>query len=303
MADTQNAERLVLVSGATGQQGGAVARSLLDRGFGVRVLTRDPGKPAARVLAERGAELAQGDLDYRESLDRALDGVYGVFSVQQFFEAGYDGEVRQGRALADAAKEAGVKHFVYSSVGSAYRSTGLPHFESKWEIEEHVRSMGLPYTILRPVAFMQNWEMMREQILSGTLAQALDPERPLQQVAVEDVGVFAAMAFENPQKWVSRELDIAGDELTMLQTAEIFSRVTGRGVSYYQVPWDDFREFVGEEITRMQRWFNEEGYEADIAALRKEYPDLTTFEQYLRDHGWDGAKPAAESESTKDGSG
>ena len=180
MADGQNSRRPVLVCGATGNQGGAVARSLLERGFSVRALSRNPDKPAARTLAGRGAEIVRGDLEDRSSLDRALDGIHGVFSVQNYFEAGYDGEVRQGKALADAAKEAGVEHFVYSSVGSTYRNTGIPQFESKWEVEGHVREVSLPYTILRPVGFMQNWEWMRDQILSGTLAQPLDPDKPLQ---------------------------------------------------------------------------------------------------------------------------
>ncbi len=289
MADGQNAQRPVLVSGATGHQGGAVASNLLQRGFGVRALTRDPDKPAARLLAERGAEVVRGDLEDRSSLDRTLEGAYGAFSVQNFFEAGYEGEVRQGKALADAAKEAGVSHFVYSSVGSAYRNTGIPQFESKWEVEEHVREVSLPYTILRPVGFMQNWEGMREQVLGGTIAQPLDPDKPLQQVNVEDIGAFAAMAFEDPERWIEREVDLAGDELTMHQFVETFGRVTGREVSYFQVPWDQYREAMGEEFTAMNRWFDEVGYEADIAALRGEYPELSTLEHYLRTHGWEGA--------------
>src|SRR5918998_36462 len=144
-----------------GYTGGAVASSLLDRGFPVRALTRDPGKPEARDLGERGAEVVRGDLDDRSSVDQALEGACGVFSMQNFWEIGYDREVRQGVMLADAAHAADVAHFVYSSVGCAYRETGIPHFDSKWEIEEHVRGLGLPYTILRPVFFMQNWEMMR----------------------------------------------------------------------------------------------------------------------------------------------
>lgn len=289
MADTQNARRLILVSGATGNQGGTVARKLLEQGFRVRALTRDPEKLAARALAEGGAEVVRGDLEDRFSLDLELEGVYGVFSVQNFFEAGYEGEVRQGKMLADAAKEAGVSHFVYSSVGSAYRETGIPHFESKWEVEEHVREISLPYTILRPVFFMQNWETMRDQILEGTLAQPLDPDKPLQQVNTEDIGVFAAMAFEDTERWIGREVDLAGDELTMLEVAETFSSVSGREIGYFQVPWDQFREMMGEEFTVMLRWFNDVGYEADIPALRKEYPELTTFEQYLRSHGWEDA--------------
>ena len=294
MADNQNAERLIVVTGATGKQGGAVARSLLDRGFRIRALTRNPQKPEAQALADRGAEVVQGDMEEdRSAMERALEGSYGVFSVQNYWETGYDREVQQGKTVADAAKTAGVEHFVYSSVGSAHRQTGIPHFESKWEIEEHVRQIGLPYTILRPVFLMQNWEWTREMILGGTLAQPFDPDKPLQQVAVEDIGAFAAIAFENPDRWIGREVDLAGDEQIMTEIADTFSRVIGREVNYYQVPWDQFEEQLGEEVTLNSRWINDVGYEADIAALRQEYPELTSFERYLRSHGWEGAKVPA----------
>lgn len=281
--------RLILVTGATGQQGGAVARKLLERGFAVRVLTRDTQKPAAKELAGLGAEVVEGDLDDRASIERALEGVRGVFSVQQFAETGVEGEVRQGKALADAAKETGVEHFVYSSVGSVHKETGIPHFDSKWEVEEHARGIGLPCTVLRPVFFMQNWEWMREPILGGALPQPLDPEKPLQNVAVEDIGAFAALAFENPDQWIGREVDLAGDEMTMTDIAGAFSRVTGREVSYVQTPWDQFEEQMGEEFAVMYRWFDDVGYEADIGALRSEHPGLTSLEDYLRGHGWEGA--------------
>ena len=228
-------------------------------------------------------------MDDRPSVDRALEGAYGVFSVQNFWEAGYDREVRQGKTVADAAKAAGVGHFVYSSVGSAHRRTGIAHFDSKWEVEEHARGLGLPRTVLRPVFFMQNWEMMREPILGGTLPQPLDPGKPFQQVAVEDVGAFAAMAFEHPDEWIGREVDIAGDERTMPEIAEAFGRVAGREVGYYQVSWEQFEEQMGEEYAVMYRWFNEVGYEADVEALRREHPGLIDFEGYLRGHGWEGA--------------
>jgi len=294
MADNQNAERLIVVTGATGKQGGAVARSLLDRGFRIRALTRNPQKPEAQALADRGAEVVQGDMEDRSAMARALKDAYGVFSVQNFLESGPEGEVKQGKTLADAAKAAAIQHFVYSSVGSSYRETGIPHFESKWQIEKHVRNVGLPYTILRPVFFMHNWERMREQILaSGTLAQPLDPEKPLQQVAAEDVGAFAALAFEQPDEWLGREVDLAADQQTMPEIAETFSRVTGREIHYFQAPWDQIEEQMGEELTLMYRWFNDMGYEADIAALQQEYPELTTFERYLRTHGWEGAEVAA----------
>jgi uncharacterized protein YbjT (DUF2867 family) len=170
-------------------------------------------------------------MEDRSSMDRALEGVYGVFSVQNFWETGYDREVQQGNTVADAIKAAGVEHCVYSSVGSAHRQTGIAHFDSKWEVEEHVRELDLPYTILRPVFFMQNWEMMREPILGGTLPQPLDPDKRFQHVAVEDVGVFAAIAFEHPDECIGREVDLAGDEQTMPEIAETFGRVIGRSAT------------------------------------------------------------------------
>ena len=253
-------------------------------------LTRDPDGEAARDLAGLGAEVVKGDLGDRASIDRALESVDGVFSVQTFGEVGVEGEVRQGKTLADAAKDAGVSHFVYSSVGSSYRDTGIPHFDSKFEIEEHVRSLGLPYTILRPVFLMQNWEGMgQEAINSGTISMPLSPDKVLQEVAVEDVGAFATMAFKDPDQWLGREVDLAGDEMSMTRTAETFARVIGKPVQYVQMPLESFREFVGEEMAVMFQWFDDVGYEADIAALRDEYPDLNTLERYLGDHGWANA--------------
>jgi uncharacterized protein YbjT (DUF2867 family) len=174
-------------------------------------------------------------------------------------------------------------------MSSAHRVTGIPTFESKWEVEEHIKATGLPYTVLRPVFFMQNWEMMRDQILAGTLAQPLDPDKPLQQISTEDVGAFAAMAFDDPERWIGREMDIAGDELTMVQTAQTFGRVIGRKVDYYQIPWEQFREAMGEVVTILNRWFNDVGFEADIAAAREEHPGLITLEQHLRATGWEEA--------------
>jgi uncharacterized protein YbjT (DUF2867 family) len=286
-------DRLIVVRGATGTQGGAVARHLLKGGFRVRALTRDPGQPASAALRESGAEVVKGDLDDRGSLERVVAGADGVFSVQNFWETGYQREIDQGIRLADVAREAGIAHFVYSSVGSAHRNTGLEHFESKWAIENHIREIGIPHTIFRPVFFMNNWEVpfLRNGVLAGTLAQPLDPNVPFQQVAVDDIGAFVAMAFSNPDAWLGRELDLAGDERTMPEIAEAFGRVIGRPVSYFQVPWADHLAAAGEEYFAMFRWFNEVGYNADVAALKREYPALTDFESYLRQGNWEGAQP------------
>lgn len=286
--------KLILVTGATGQQGGAVARHLLKQpGFAVRALTRDSAKPAAKALAQAGAELFQGDLDNAAAIRRALEGTWGVYSVQTFMETGNEGEIRQGKAVTDAAKAAGVQHLVYSSVVSADQETGLAHFESKGQIERHIRQSGLPYTILRPAFFMQNWyNYMREPILSGTLPLPLSPQTRLQQISVEDIGAIAATAFQNPNRWSGRIVELAGEELTMQRVVETLAHVLGHNVKYIQVPWEQFQQNAGEEMTKMYRWFQDVGYHVDIASLRKQYPNLESLEQVLRHQDWAGAAKA-----------
>src|ERR1041385_4678225 len=152
-------DKVIAVTGATGQQGGAVARKLLAEGWKIRALTRDTEKPAARELASLGAEVVPGDMENRAELDAAFKGAYGVFSVQNFWlpNVGFEGEIRQGKNVADAAKAAGVPHLVYSSVGAAHRGMGQKHFDSKWEVEQYIQSLDIPYTIFRPVLFMDNY--------------------------------------------------------------------------------------------------------------------------------------------------
>jgi uncharacterized protein YbjT (DUF2867 family) len=280
--------RIIAVTGATGTQGGSVARKLLADGWKVRAMTRDPEKPAAQALKELGAEVVPGDLDLHSELDAAFAGAHGVFSVQNFWlpNVGFEGEVRQGKAVADAAKAAGVTHLVYSSVGSADRAPGVKHFESKWEIERYIHALGVPYTILRPVAFMDNYNWSRPYILNGVFTGfGLRPDKTLQLIAAEDIGVFAAMAFAHPQEFLGKTVEIAGDELTEQQIAETFTRVIGRPVSRAEAQRRD------AERDAMMRFFNEVGYAADIPALRRLHPGLLTLEQYLRKNGWENAQP------------
>lgn len=275
--------KLILVTGATGKQGGAVARRLLgSEKWQVRALTRDTSKPAAEALRNLGAEVVQGDLDDEQSLARAVAGTYGVFSVQNFWETGYRREVEQGKKLADAAKAAGVKHFIYSSVGGAERNTGIQHFNSKWEIEEYVRARELPWTIFRPVFFMDNFSSPenRASILNGTLSLALPPKVKLQAIAVSDIGGMVTLAFNNPQTYLGKAMEIAGDELTGPEMAERFSRVLGRSVRYVEMPLEQLRS-INKEYAVMMEWFVAEGYKADIAGLRRIYPGLMSFDDWL----------------------
>lgn len=281
-----NSDKLILVSGATGRQGGAVARELLARGYRVRGLTRNPDSERAQHLAGLGIEMVRGDFDDMDSLNRAAQGAYGVFSVQNFWEHGKQGEIRQGSNLADAAKQAGVSHFVYTSVANADKNTGIPHFDSKYEIEKYIQSIQLPYTIVRPVSFMENWEYSRADIENGIIHGPLSPDTRHQHIAVRDIGRFAAEAFDNPAEWLGVSLDIAGDESDQLETARIFSRVTGKDVKYVQVPWDEYEAQQGEEMTIMEKWFENTGYSVDVVDLRNDYPWLSSLEQYLKENDW-----------------
>lgn len=290
MTQPINTEQIILVTGATDNQGGAVARHLLQRGrFKVRALVRDQNKPGAQALQQAGAELITADLNDRASLDRALQGVYGIFSVQVFSD-GLDAEIRQGKLVADAAKTANIEHFVYSSVGSAERNTGVPHFDSKFQVEKYIRSIGLPYTILRPVFFFYNYNGMRPMIEQGTLPQPLSPETKLQQLSEEDYGAMVAEAFERPADFMNREIELASVEMTLPEIAAAFSRVLDKSVTYQQIPFEAFEQQAGEEVTIMFRWFENVGYAADLAQLKRDFPAPIDFEAYLRDQGW--AKPA-----------
>lgn len=280
-------ENLILVTGATGRQGGAVARHLLRDGWRVRAMTRDPDKPAGRELSLLGAEVVRGDLDDRRSLDECLRGVYGVFSVQNWREVGLAGEVRQGKELANAAAEADVQHFVYSSVGGAERNTHIPHFDSKYEIEQHIRSLSLPSTILRPVFFMENFSTpeTRAAALNGMLSLPLPATTSLQMIAVDDIGALAAIAFKNERMFLGKAMEIAGDEMTLSYAAVIFSGVIGRTVRYVESPLDRLRQ-QSAETARMFEWLIQDGYHADIAMLRSLHPEMLTLERWLQRTGW-----------------
>lgn len=283
--------QLIVVTGATGNQGGAAARHLLSKGWKVRALTRDVSKPAAQALAEAGAELCRADNDERASLDAAFKGAYGVFSVQNFWlpNVGMEGEGRQGKAIAEAAQAAGVQHFVYSSVGAAHRGWGQAHFASKYEIEQYIQSLGLPYTILRPVFFMENLNWTRPQITNGTYTGlGLRPDKGLQLIAVDDIGAFVALAFEKRQDYLGQTIELAGDELTEPQIADVLTKVIGRPVTLATVQMPEGANPTSEQIAMFQ-FFNAQGYDADIPALRKLYPPLKTFELWLRATGWENA--------------
>ncbi len=280
---------VVLVTGATGQQGGAVARELLARGHKVKAMTRKPDGDNAKALAELGAEVVQGDLDDAASLERALDGAWGVFAVQNALEAGVEVEEEQGKRTAEIAKKAGVQHFVYTSVASAHRQTGIPHFDNKWRVEETVRGLGFPScTIIRPVFFMDNFlsPWFKPGIDEGKLMIAIKPDTVVQMIAVADIGKYGQRAFERHEELNGRAIDIAGDEHTMPETAEIIGRAAGKTITFVQMPIEEVRTFSGD-YALMLEWFDRAGFDVDIPALTKEHGIRgTTFAKWTAKTTW-----------------
>lgn len=279
----------VLVTGATGQQGGRLARVLLEKGHTVRALTRHPESAAARELAALGAEPVAGDFDVPASIEKAARGADAMFLVSTPFEAGPEVETRQGIMAADAAKAAGVRHLVYSSVASADQRTGIPHFDSKFRVEEHIRGLGIPYTIVGPVYFMENLFSPQnlKNLRNGEFAMALPASRSLQQIALEDIARFDALVLERPEEFRGVRIDIASDELTGAALAETVSRHAGRRVRYVETPINEVRAW-SEDFALMLEWFDRVGYSVDIGRLRRDYPEVGwhTFEDWAREQDW-----------------
>jgi len=263
----------ILVTGATGQQGGAVARELLARKHTVRAMTRNPESDAAQALARQGAEVVKGDLNDAASLRRALQGAWGVFAVQNTWEAGVEGEEVQGKRIAELARKAGVQHYVYTSVGSAHRKTGIPHFDNKWRIEETVRGLGFPsHVILRPVFFMDNFlsSWFKPAIDQGKLMIALKPTTVLQMIAVKDIGKYGLLALEKAEVLNRKEIELAGDAHTSPEAGQILSKAAGRTITFEPVPITEVRK-ASEDSALMLEWFDRVGYNADIAGNAKRY--------------------------------
>jgi uncharacterized protein YbjT (DUF2867 family) len=248
-------------------------------------MTRHPEKAAS--LAKAGAEVVQGDLTNQAILQMALRGVLGVFAMSTPFEEGMEAEVRQGTMLADAAKQAGITHYVYTSVGSAHRNTGIPHFDSKWKVEQHIRQIGLPATILRPVWFMENFTTVAKPSAEGVLMLPMKPDRKLAMVALKDIGEFGAAAFLRPNDFRGQAIDLAGDELTMPETAAQLTHAMGRPIRFQEFPMEQAEAAMGHDLTMMFRWFNEVGYAIDLPALKQKFQmPLTTFAEWIKTVDW-----------------
>jgi uncharacterized protein YbjT (DUF2867 family) len=272
------------VTGATGRQGGAVARHLLSDDWPVRVVTRRPDRPAARALAALGADVVRADMTNGSDLRHAFRDAYGVYSVQNFMPGGTDAEIRQGKNVADAAKATGVQHIVYGSAGTGATDTGIASWNSKLIVQAHIRALGVPLTVLRPMAFM---ELMTDKGLFppvsmwSLMPKLMGQDRPLGWICVDDLGAIAARAFAEPARFVDAELSLASDVQTIAQCRQIWSEVYGRPPRRLPMPVWMFRRFVGSDLLTMWRRLRTAQLDIDPTPTRSLLPTALTVRQWL----------------------
>jgi uncharacterized protein YbjT (DUF2867 family) len=274
-------QRTILVTGATGQQGGSLARLLLQKKHKVYALTRNAQSSSAQDLRNRGANIMKGDLDDSDSLEHAVKDVESVFLMGTPFEDGTEGEIRRGKLMTDIAKKNGIQHLVYSSVANADKNTGIPHFESKYKVEQHIKKLGIPHTIIGPTFFMEN--LLGPGLEQGQLALPLSPSTTLQQSALENIAEFSALVLERHKPFLGKRIDIASDEVTGEQATDILSNMLGYKIRYVPVPLEQVYQ-GNEDMARMYEWYEKVGTGIDISALHQEYPEVKwlTFRDWAK---------------------
>lgn len=287
---TERLGDVVAVVGATGRQGSAVVDHLLRDGWVVRALSRNFSGPAARSLEARGAQLHQVDAEDVGSLRKAFDGVYGIFSVQNPMTSGLDGEVRQGRNVAAAAADSGVRHVVYGAAGIGRVKTGVGSWDSKITVSDEFRRLGVPLTVLRPMAFMELMTDPRyypKVSVWHVMPKLMGPARPVGWLCTDDLGAVAARVFAAPERWVDRELSLVADVQPIEQCRALWAEINGRAPRSVPMPVWMFERFVGTDLTTMWRWLRTGQFEMSTATLREILPEALTVRAWLerRRHG------------------
>lgn len=279
-----SADRVIAVCGATGRQGGAVARELLQDGWRVRALTRRPERPEARALARLGADVVAADMEDPSTLRRAFEGAYGVYSVQNGMVSGFEREVAQGRNVAEAAHETRVEHLVYGAAGTGERGTGIASWEAKLDVEDHMTRLGVPYTSLRPQAFM---ELMTDKAYYPAVGtwriwpRLTGDDTGIAWLAVEDVGVVAAAVFARPGPHVGKSLTLVADVKTLAECRETYREVMGKPPATFPLPLWLFDRFTRGDVTDIWRWVATGTFETDTRPTRAIHPEALTVRDWL----------------------
>ncbi|NND55384.1 MAG: NmrA/HSCARG family protein [Gammaproteobacteria bacterium] len=271
---------LILVGGATGRQGSAVVDELLSRGYRVRALTRKPDGRKALALSARGVEVVAGNYGDRASLDAAMNGVSRLF----FYSGFSRNELEEGRTVIASARAAGIRHLIYSSGAAAEPGVGIPG--AKMTLEQEIIASGIPYTVFRPVAFMENYAGLKRRFITEGVIDSRAPDRLLHFIAVRDIGLLVGAAFAAPDDWQGLAINIAGDRLSVADHVAVISDVTGEDIRYKQLPLDEFLDSLPPPLRPLFRWYHEVGYTADVDALREQFPQLMTLRQWLEANGW-----------------
>jgi uncharacterized protein YbjT (DUF2867 family) len=271
----------VLVLGATGGQGGAVTAALTRAGRAVRALVRDPQSASARKLDEAGTQVVAGDFTDVGSLTAAMRGTAAAFALTTPFESGPDAELAQGEAIIAAATAAGLPHLVFSSVAGATAHTRVPHFESKARVEELLAASGLPHTVVAPTYFYDNALGGYTELLAGVLELPLQADHRLQQLDRSDLGSFVALVLADPAPYDGKRFELASDAPTPAQMTREVSDALDRPVGYTETPMADV-ERRSSDMAAMWEFLRGPGYQADIAALHRDYPAVgwTSFTEW-----------------------
>jgi uncharacterized protein YbjT (DUF2867 family) len=280
-----NNSKTIFVTGATGNQGGAVARSLLKNGFRVKALTRNPTSPRAQYLKNLKAEIIQGDLNDPKSFRSHLENIDGLFSVQTFV-SGIEKEIKQGCNLIDLAKEFRVPHFLYSSVSGADLQTGIPHWESKYKIERYLKASGIVFTIIRPTSLFENFliPQVHSRLIKGKLVSPVNGDVVQQFISADDIGNISVLIFNDLQKFRDLTITLAAEQMDLREAASCFSDVLGKKVVYQKLPMIITRLVMGKDLFKMFKWVNENGgvLIKDLNVFRQEYQNMTSLKDWIR---------------------
>ena len=276
----------VLITGITGQQGGAVARNLIDKNINLFGLSRNTNSGISKELSKLGVQVLEGDLDDLSSYKSHLENIDTVFFVQAL-EQGAKNEIKQGKMFIAEAKKQGIEHFVYSSVLGADLKTGVPHFDSKYELEKYIAQNEITCTILRPASFNENFlnPEITKRILKGKLVMPLNKNVIQQYISTEDIGKIAAQVIKNPENYKNKTITIATDEKSLAEVAEIFSQILNKMITYQKLPGIITWLVMGKDLRKMFAYMNKNNFKAveDIDALKNEFPGLGNLSQWIAD--------------------